>query len=88
MAAPRPRREVPLDSREEGVRGFPDFTYCCIIFQIPLASVKLPKALVTIECYHVVSLTTLLWMYNVGDCKKEKGSMLGQGEAEKLAEDF
>jgi len=27
MAAPRPRKEVPLDSGEEGVRGFPD----CIV---------------------------------------------------------
>jgi hypothetical protein len=60
MDAPRPRKEVPLDSREEGVRGFPDSAYCCIIFRLPLDSVNLPKALVTGECYHVVSLTTLL----------------------------
>jgi len=53
MAAPRRRKEVPLDSREEGIRGFPDSTYCCIIFHLPLASVNLPKALVTNEGYHV-----------------------------------
>jgi hypothetical protein len=60
MAAPRPRKEVPLDSDEEGIRGFPDSAYCCIVFHLPLASVSLPKALVTSEGYHVVSLATLL----------------------------
>jgi hypothetical protein len=62
MAALRPRKEVPLDSDEEGVRGFPDSAYSCIVFHLPLASVSLPNALVTSEGYHVVSLATLLWI--------------------------
>lgn len=33
--------------------------YCCIVFHL-LANVNLPKALVTSEGYHVVSLTILL----------------------------
>jgi hypothetical protein len=60
MAAPRPRKEFPLDSGEEGVRGFPDSAYCRIVFHLPLASINLPKAIVTSEGYHVVSLTTLI----------------------------
>jgi hypothetical protein len=60
MAAPRPRKEVPFYSGEEGVRGFPDTAYCCIVFRLPLASINLPKALVTSEDYHVVSIATLL----------------------------
>jgi hypothetical protein len=59
MAAPRPRKEAPLDSGEKGVRGFPDSAYC-IVFHLLLTSVNLPKALVMSEGYHVVSLAILV----------------------------
>lgn len=71
IAAMRPRNEVPSDGGEDDVRGFPDSTYCCIAFHLPLTSVNLRKALVASEGYHMV-ITSNITLKSIARRREER----------------